>query len=77
MLQADFEFWQGLHFMLTGEITIPPTYSARASFGGWASINWFFMPHVDLRSDLIKQSLALGSTNLDATSILIQLHAFL
>ena len=77
MVQADFEFCQGLHFMLTGEATLPPVHDAGVSYGGWATINWFFLPHVDLRSDLIKQSLALGSANLDSTSILVQFHAFL
>lgn len=77
MLQADLEPWQGLHFILTGEMTKPPVVNASASFGIWGSVAWFFAPHADVRFDAIRQSLAVGPTVLGATTILVQVHAFL
>ncbi len=77
MLQADLEVWQGLHVLVTGEMTRPPVADAGASFGVWGSVAWFFAPHADVRLDAIQQSLALGPTSLGATSLLAQLHVFL
>jgi len=77
MLQADVEPWQGLHLMVTGEMTRPPVAGAASSFGIWASAAWFFLPHVDVRVDAIQQSLALAASPLSSSTLLLQLHAFL
>jgi hypothetical protein len=77
LLQVDYEAVQGLHFMLTGEATEPPFAQTSTSYGGWASIAWFFAPHADLRVDLIEQSLAFGPQRASATTLLGQVHVFL
>jgi hypothetical protein len=77
MLQADLEPLQGLHFILTGECTEPPYTGTSTSYGGWASVAWFFAPHADLRLDAIQQSLAVGPQSFSATSVLGQLHVYL
>ena len=77
MLQADFEVWQGLHLMLTGETTKPPVQGVNTSYAGWGSVAWFFAPHSDVRLDAIQQSFGLGPTNISATSVLAQVHFFL
>jgi len=77
MLQADWEPWQGLHLIATGEMTRPPIAKASQSYGVWGSVAWFFAPHADVRFDAIQQSLALGPSPMSATTILVQFHAFL
>jgi hypothetical protein len=78
MLQADYEPWQGIHLMATGELTRPPVYNAGTSLAVWGSFAWFFAPHMDARFDAIQQSLALGTgPNTSATTLLFQFHAFL
>jgi hypothetical protein len=80
-LQGDYEIVQGLHAMLTGEvhdrgypkngtqdqIAVAPGLG-KPEFGFWASAQWFFLPHLDVRVDAIKRS--------DFT-LLTQLHGFL
>jgi hypothetical protein len=77
VLQADWEPWQGLHLMATGETTRPPIASASWSYGVWGTVNWFFAPHADVRFDAIQQSLSMGPTRTSATTVLVQFHAFL
>ena len=85
MVQGDLEVWQGLHFMLTGELANPTPSTASTSLGGWASAAWFFAPHADLRTDLIFQQLgnapgpvavALPSA-VSAFTFLTQIHVYL
>lgn len=76
-LQADFEVWQGLHFMLTGESTLPATHKAFESYSAWGSVAWFFAPHADIRFDAIKQSVGVGRTALPVTTLIGQLHVYL
>jgi hypothetical protein len=65
-LQVDLEPIQGVHFIGTGELldggypdrskvaTEPRTAGlGRPSPGGWLSLQWFFLPHFDLRVDAI------------------------
>lgn len=82
-LQVDLEATQGLHFIATGELldagypdrarlTQPPTPRSaglgRPLPGGWLSLQWFFLPHFDLRVDAIVRQ---------EKQILSQLHMYL
>lgn len=68
--QADLEAVQGLHLMLTGEVLNEGLEGVDQRFGGWFSVNWFFLPHVDMRVDaVLRQN--------DDLQILSQLHAYL
>ena len=63
MLQGDYEFVQGFHGILTGEILdagLPTTTGATAvpgagkpKLGGWITAAWYFFTHFDVRADLI------------------------
>ncbi len=84
MLQADFEVVQGLHLLGTGELldvgadgrvlrgrtaTTSPGVG-EPKLGGWLGVNWFFLPHLDLRVDaLMRQQ--------DPLTLLAQIHAYL
>ena len=78
--QLDFEAIQGLHFMATGELLDEGhntfTNDARTPGagkprgGGWLSVDWFCLPHVEVRADLF-------SRQGDVTTVLGQLHVFL
>jgi len=53
---------QGLHFALTGEALDrgePPVGAGlgrgEADLRGWFTVDWFFGPHFELRSDLVWQ----------------------
>lgn len=60
-VQADYEPWRGLHFMVTGEVldqgllqdgdTLAVRGAGAARYGSWISIAWFPAPHFDLRID--------------------------
>ena len=60
-LMADYEPTQGLHFALIGELGEQGKPEQGAASGGsgepllgaWASINWFFYSHWDLRIDFV------------------------
>jgi len=79
-LQADYEVVQGLHFMLTGEaldegkIDEPGvesiTGAGKPRFGGWASVDWFFLPHLEMRVDGLKRQD-------EPFTLLAQLHVYL
>lgn len=80
-LQADYEPWQGLHFLLTGEaldqglaIQSPPPETipglGRPRFGGWVSLDWFFYRQFEFRTDAIfRQD--------DPFTLIGQLHLYL
>jgi hypothetical protein len=60
MINLDLELMQGLHVAATGECLDrgkPPEGASagdgKARFGAWLTANWFFLPHVDLRVDLV------------------------
>jgi hypothetical protein len=76
MLQADVEPTQGLHLMATGEALNAPAGFGTAA-GVWGSAVWFFLPHFDWRVDLIWQTAPTSSSNVETTTLLMQLHAFL
>jgi hypothetical protein len=80
-LQVDVEPIQGLHFIGTGEL-LDGGYPERAKLatearsaglgrpspGGWLSLQWFFLPHFDMRVDAIIR---------EEKQILSQLHIYL
>jgi hypothetical protein len=82
--QVDVEPWQGLHFMLTGEMldeghakataTTPATPrtpgSGKPKVGGWLSAAWWFLPHFDVRIDGVQRT---G----EDLQVLAQLHVYL
>lgn len=63
LVQADYEPLRGLHFMLTGEALDLGALNGGASspgngeprVGAWASANWHFYSHFDLRLDILKR----------------------
>lgn len=79
-LQLDYELVQGLHFMLTGEvldegrsiIDTPPISPGlgEPKLGGWASVDWFFAPQLELRLDLV-------SRQTEPLTVLGQIHFYL
>ncbi|MEZ4227436.1 MAG: hypothetical protein R3B13_41240 [Polyangiaceae bacterium] len=83
MVQADYELTQGLHLIGSGEI-LDTGYREPASnvdvpkvagvgkprFGGWVSLDWFFLPQLELRVDLLGRQDSGGAA-------LAQLHAYL
>lgn len=69
-VQADIEAVKGLHFGATGEVLQSGIEGVDPQLGGWLTLNWFFLPHMDLRVDgLLRQNAE--------TQILTQLHAYL
>jgi hypothetical protein len=78
MLQADLEVIQGVHLSTTGEVLNSNLGSSASSFGWWGTLWWFLGPHIDLRGDVILQSLPAGpSSRTSATVLLGQVHAYL
>jgi hypothetical protein len=77
MLQVDVEPWQGLHFIGTGESWATGQPSTGTSWGGWGSIDWFFIKHFDARFDYVHWSLVQGPTRVPVDSFLLQIHVFL
>jgi hypothetical protein len=78
-VQGDYEFFQGLHGLFTLEAldqgksdaagAIATKGAGEAIFGAWAGVDWFFLPHFDLRVEaVIRQE--------SATSIQSQIHYF-
>jgi hypothetical protein len=44
---------------------------------GWLTLDWFFLPHSDLRVDGIYQTLPSSLGNSQALTLLAQLHTYL
>lgn len=76
LVQADVEPLQGVHLVGTGEM-LSQDVDKPATYGAWATVNWFFAPHADARVDLIYQDLAAGSTRLGVVTWFLQLHLYL
>jgi hypothetical protein len=78
-LQGDYEFFQGLHGMLTLEAldqgkseaanAVAAKGAGEPTFGAWAGVGWYFLPHFDLRVEGVYRQEA-------ATSIQSQVHYF-
>jgi len=75
-LTVDIEPWQGLHFMPTAEFFFnKAAQSSGFNVAGWASVVWFFAPHLDARIDAIFENKATGSpTSSFSSTLLGQLH---
>jgi hypothetical protein len=72
-LQADLEFWRGVHLLAAGERLGSPDGGA-AQLGWWGGAAWFVVPHLDVRADLIRRS----SADSPATNtFLIQVNGYL
>jgi hypothetical protein len=82
-LQADYSYLQGFHLMATGELMNGGASGEPSSLDGWLSAVWFCLPHIDLRVDGIYTSLGVPpvagqpSSQIGATTLLAQFHAFL
>ncbi len=76
-LQADVEFHQGMHVLLTGEASNVGSRERHFTWGSWLSYAWFFAPHADLRLDAIHQSVGTSVGRFGVTSLLLQGHLFL
>jgi hypothetical protein len=82
--QLDYEIQQGLHFLLTGEVldsgfqtgAIEGRPEQRRAglglprWGGWVSVDWFFLPHLEARVDLVIRQTS-------PEQLLAQLHLYL
>jgi len=77
MLQADFEVIQGLHLSTTFEFLDATLTSSPPSYGIWGTVWWFLAPHIDVRGDVIDQSLPAAGSRTSATTLLAQIHAYL
>ncbi len=76
LLSADLEPIQGLHLGPTFEL-LARDFDGPASYGGWASAWWFFLPHMDVRVDAITHSLASERGRIQMLSGLVQVHGYL
>lgn len=86
MLQADIEPVQGVHIIAAGESQIiatpgtdgtSPLAATKPFFGGWLGAAWFFLPHADVRVDVLAQSIPAGPERVTAITFLAQWHIFL
>ncbi|MEO8177950.1 MAG: hypothetical protein ABI895_03865 [Deltaproteobacteria bacterium] len=60
-LQTDYEAWQGVHLLLTGEVldqgllensdVLPQRGAGAPRYGAWIGIDWFPIEHLELRVD--------------------------
>ncbi len=84
-LQADLELIQGLHLMGTSEFYDKPASAVAATpppkigpvYAGWATLSWFFLPHVDARVDAVWTSAEVMNQRSSVTTLMAQLHAYL
>jgi hypothetical protein len=76
-LQVDYEPVQGLHFAPAVETL--NSYGVRGTgFGAWMTIDWFCLPHTDIRLDGVYRSQPSSTApSSNVFSFLVQLHTFL
>jgi hypothetical protein len=67
---------QGFHLAPTYELDMRE-FGAPKSYGYWVSAWWFFLPHADLRVDLVGQSLGTPVGATYVTSLIAQVHGYL
>ncbi|HVU01652.1 MAG TPA: hypothetical protein VHE30_07870 [Polyangiaceae bacterium] len=77
MVQADYEFIQGFHGLVTGEVVdtgkpnskgaVAIAGAGKPQFGAWFSVGWFFFTHFDARVDFVVR---------DEKSIQSQIHYY-
>ncbi len=76
-LQVDYEPIQGLHFAPAVE-TLTTYGVAGTGFGAWMTIDWFCLPHTDIRLDGVYRSAPSSTAPAsNVFSFLVQLHTFL
>jgi hypothetical protein len=73
-LQADFEPIQGLHGMAAAETLRRPHAGDSWGWGAWVTAAWFFLPHFDVRGDIVRRG---GLGGFQTMTYLIQLHGYL
>lgn len=79
-MQTDYEPWQGLHFLATGEIVDQGRVVdddldrapglGKPKLGGWLSVDWFFYKQFEFRADAIFRQT-------ESPTIMGQLHMYL
>ena len=74
MVQADYEPWQGVHLIATGETL--DVAGAGISYGGWLSAAWFFAPHLDIRADFVNRSEVVGANRYGVLAYMAQGHLY-
>jgi hypothetical protein len=76
ILQADYEVTRGVHLMATGEVLDhTPDYPGAAA-GAWGTVAWFFLPHADLRADVVWHNVPQATSRTSVTTLIGQLHLF-
>jgi len=70
-LQGDYEPWQGLHFIFTGETLRQFGYS---NYGAWFSVSWFAYTYLELRIDTIYNATGTPGGLQSSLSVLGQIH---
>lgn len=73
LLQADYEIVRGVHGLALLEALRRPQADADAGWGVWASASWFFLPHFDVRGDVVRRSGLAAPTSM---TYLVQLHGY-
>jgi len=74
---VDLEPVQGFHLGPTLEV-LARDFDDGASYGAWASAWWFFLPHADVRLDVIQQNLASPTgSSFKLLSAIGQVHVYL
>ena len=75
-LQLDYEPIQGLHFMPAAEI-LRSAGTNGVGTGWWLTLDWFCLPHTDLRLDAIYRNTPDVGGRSQILSWLIQIHVYL
>lgn len=75
-LQLDYEPIQGLHLMPAAEI-LRSAGTTGVGTGWWLTLNWFCLPHTDLRLDGIYRNTPDVGGRSQVLSWLIQIHVYL
>jgi hypothetical protein len=75
-IQVDWQPIQGLHFAPAFE-TLTTYGVSGTSFGTWLTIDWFCLPHTDLRLDGLYRASPSANGTVNTFSFLIQLHVYL
>ena len=76
MLSVDLEPIQGLHVGPTVEV-LARDFDGVKSYGAWTSAWWFFLPHADLRLDVIGHSIGAPRGPTHVVSTIAQVHFYL
>lgn len=77
MLQADLELIQGLHVIATAETARNGMPMGGQSWNVWGGLNWFFLPHMDVRLDVMHGVTAVAANDIPTTAYMAQLHLYL